>query len=108
MLEWNILENDDGMFGRVFFEESFEVRAACGQDHLVSFAALAVRSNGHVSERLLIPQVLEGSNLSQGSSISKIIHMHINMTDHICLEIIPPQTELLLVIHSKSLSKSEK
>lgn len=79
-LEGNVLEDDDGVLGGIFLQEGLEVWRASGQDHLVSLAALPVRSNRHVGERLLVPQVLEAG-------------------DHVGLEVIPPQAELLLIVH---------
>ena len=43
-LERDILENDDGVLGRVLFEQSLEVGGAGRQDHLVSLAGLSVAS----------------------------------------------------------------
>ena len=80
MLKWNVLQDDDRVLGRIFLQEGLEVWRASGQDHLVSLAALTVRSNRHVGERLLVPQVLEAG-------------------DHVGLEVIPPQAELLLIVH---------
>ena len=50
------------------------------QNHLVSLGVLALSGDGDVTERLLVPQMFERSN-------------------HIGLEIIPAETELLLIIH---------
>ena len=80
MLEGDVFQNDDGMFGRVLLQQGLEVGTAGGEDHLVSLAALAIAGNRHVTEGLLIPQVLEGGH-------------------HVGLEVVPSQTELLLVIH---------
>ena len=43
-LEWNILENDDGVLGGVLLQEGLEVRRASRQDHLVGLARLAIAS----------------------------------------------------------------
>jgi len=80
MVEGHVFEDDDRVLGRVFLQQSLEVRRAGRQDHLVRLATLTVARNGHVSERLLIPEMLEGSN-------------------HVGLEVIPAQAKLLLVIH---------
>ena len=80
MGEGDVFEDDDGMLGGVLLQQSLEVGAAGGQDHLVSLAALAVAGNGHVTEGLLISQVLEGGH-------------------HVGLEVVPSQTELLLIVH---------
>ena len=50
------------------------------------FGALTVTGNRYVSEGLLVPQVFERS-------------------DHIGLEIVPPKTELLLIVHFDRISK---
>merc|ERR1719348_968266 len=76
----HVLEDDDGVLGRVLLQQSLEVGAASREDHLVSLAALPLTGNGHVCEGLLIPQVLEGGH-------------------HVGLEVIPPQAELLLILH---------
>ena len=47
----------------------------------MSFGALAVTSDGHVREGLLISEVLEGS-------------------DHVGLEVVPAEAELLVVMGS--------
>ena len=80
MLEGDVFQDDDGVLGGVLLQQGLEVGRAGGQDHLVRLAALPVAGQGHVAEGLLVPQMLEGG-------------------DHVGLEIIPPQTELLLVIH---------
>ena len=80
MLEWNVLEDDDGVLGRVLLQQSLEVGTAGRENHLVSLAALPVAGNGHVAEGLLVPEVLEGSH-------------------HVGLEVVPSQTKLLLIIH---------
>ena len=43
-LERDILENDDGVLGRVLFKQSLEVGGAGRQDHLVSLAGLSIAS----------------------------------------------------------------
>ena len=42
MLEGDVFQNDDGMFGRVLLQQGLEVGTAGGEDHLVSLAALTV------------------------------------------------------------------
>ena len=59
-------------------ESYLEIGRACGEHHLVCLARLSVAGEGHVREGLLVPQVLE-------------------RRDHVGLEIIPTETELLLV-----------
>ena len=78
VLEWDVLENDDGMLGRILLQQSLEVRRAGGEDHLVSLGALTIAGQGHVTEGLLIPQMFEGGH-------------------HVGLEIIPSQAELLVI-----------
>ena len=80
MLEWNVLEDDDGVLGGVLLQQSLEIGRTSGENHLVSLAALAVAGDGHVAEGLLISEVLEGGH-------------------HVGLEVVPSQTELLLVVH---------
>ena len=55
-LEGHVLEDDDGVLGGVFLEQGLEVGRAGGQDHLVRLAALPVRGDRHIRERLLIPE----------------------------------------------------
>ena len=86
MLKWDIFQNDDRVFGWVFFEQGFEVWGAGRQDHLVSFGALAVTGESYVTKRLFIPQMFEGGH-------------------HVGLEIIPAETKLLLIIHDSFLTK---
>ena len=57
-----------------------EVGAAGRQDHLVGLGALTVTGNGHIRERLLVPEVLEAGH-------------------HVGLEVVPSEAELLLVVH---------
>ena len=79
-LEGNVLEDDDRVLSRIFLQQGLEVGGAGGQDHLVSLAALPVGCNCHIGERLLVPQVLEAGH-------------------HVGLEVVPPQAELLLIVH---------
>ena len=74
------LEDNDRVLSRVLLQQRLEVGRAGGQDHLVRLAALPITGNRHVSERLLIPEVFEGG-------------------DHVGLEVVPSQAELLLVVH---------
>ena len=46
----------------------------------MSLAALTIRRNRHICERLLVPEVLEAG-------------------DHVGLEVVPSQAELLLIVH---------
>ena len=78
MLEGNIFEDDDGMLGRILLEKILEVRTARAENHLVSLGVLALSGDGDVTERLLIPQVLERGN-------------------HIGLKVVPSKAELLIV-----------
>ena len=75
------------MLGWVLLQQCLEVGRAGGQDHLVRLAALPVAGDRHVCERLLVPEVFEGG-------------------DHVGLEIVPSQAELLLIVHL-ACSKSE-
>ena len=86
MLKWDVFQDDDRVFGWVFFEQGFEVWGAGRQDHLVSFGALAVTGESYVTKRLFIPQMFEGGH-------------------HVGLEIIPAETKLLLIIHDSFLTK---
>ena len=74
------LEDNDRVLSRVLLQQRLEVGRAGGQDHLVRLAALPVAGDRHVGERLLVPQVLEAG-------------------DHVGLEVIPPKTKLLLIVH---------
>ncbi len=78
MLEGHVLQDDDGVLGRVLLQQRLEVGRAGRQHHLVRLARLAVAGQGHVREGLLVPQVLEGA-------------------DHVGLEVVPAEAELLLV-----------
>jgi len=80
MMEGDVLQDDDGMLCGILLKQSLKVRATGGQDHFVSFGALTVTCDGDVSERFLIPEVLEAG-------------------DHVGLEVVPSQAKLLLVIH---------
>ena len=80
MLEGDVLEDDDGVLGGVLLQQVLEVGAAGAEDHLVGLGVLALGGDGHVAEGLLIPQVLEAG-------------------DHVGLEIIPAEAELLVVRH---------
>jgi len=75
-----ILQDDDGMLGGVLIQQVLEVGGAGAQDHLVGFGMLPLSGDGHVTKALLIPEVLEGG-------------------DHVGLEIVPTETELLLLGH---------
>ena len=91
------LQNDDRMFCRILFQQVFEVRGAGAQNHLVGLGVLALMislhalqhatgnkgylgGNGDVAEALLISQVLERG-------------------DHVGLEVVPAEAELLVVGH---------
>ena len=74
------LQDDNGMLGGVLIQQVLEVGGAGGENHLVCLGALAVAGQGHVAEGLLVPQVLEAG-------------------DHVGLEIVPTETELLLLGH---------
>ena len=91
------LQNDDRMFCRILFQQVFEVRGAGAQNHLVGLGVLALMislhalqhatgnkgylgGNGDVAEALLISQVLERG-------------------DHVGLEVVPAEAELLVVSH---------
>ena len=93
----DVLEDDDWVLGWVLLQQVLEVGGASTQNHLVSFCVLTLKiaeplpfnwkqqteylsCNGHITEAFLIPEVFEGGN-------------------HVGLEIVPSQTELLLVIH---------
>ena len=87
------LQNDDRMFCRILFQQVFEIRGAGAQNHLVGLGVLALMislhatgnkgylgGNGDVAEALLISQVLERG-------------------DHVGLEVVPAEAELLIVGH---------
>ena len=50
MLEWNVLEDDDGVLGGVLLQQSLEIGRTSGENHLVSLAALTIASQSHVTE----------------------------------------------------------
>ena len=94
------LQNNDGMFCRILIQQVFEVRGAGAQNHLVGLGVLALIisfhtlqhatgngdylcCNGDVAEALLISQVLERG-------------------DHVGLEVVPAEAELLIIGHGKS------
>ena len=85
------------MFCRILIQQVFEVRGAGAQNHLVGLGVLALMislhalqhatgnkgylgGNGDVTEALLISQVLERG-------------------DHVSLEVVPAEAELLVVRH---------
>jgi len=78
VVEWDVLEDNDGVLGWVLFQQGLEVGGARREDHLVGLAGLPVTGQGHVCERLLVPEVLE-------------------RRDHVGLEIVPAEAKLLLV-----------
>ena len=78
MVEGNIFEDDDGMFGRILLEKVLEVWTARAENHLVSLGVLALSGDGDVTEGLLIPQVLEGGH-------------------HVGLKIVPSKAKLLII-----------
>jgi hypothetical protein len=82
VLEGDVFEDDDWVLGWVLLEKSFEVGRARREDHFVgsgpAFARLSIARERDVREGLLVAQVLEGR-------------------DHVGLEVVPSQTELLLV-----------
>ena len=97
VVEGNIFEDDDGMFGGILLEKILEVWTARAENHLVSLGVLTLRgcnqrtcyqkkatkdewilAYGHVTERLFISQMFEGGH-------------------HVGLEVIPPQTKLLII-----------
>ena len=78
MLEWNILQDDNGMFGRILFQQVLEVRTTGAENHLVGLGMLTLGGDGHVTEGLLIPQVLERGH-------------------HVGLKIVPSKAELLII-----------
>ena len=80
MLEWNILQDDNGMFGRILFQQVLEVRTAGAENHLMGLGMLTLGGDGHVTKRFLISQVLERGH-------------------HVGLEIIPSQAKLLIIRH---------
>jgi len=80
VLERNILQNDDGVFCWILFQKCLEVGAAGRQNHLVGLGALPVAGDGHIRERLLVPEVLEAGH-------------------HVGLEVVPSQAKLLLIVH---------
>ena len=78
VVEGNIFEDDDGMFGGILLEKILEVWTARAENHLVSLGVLTLGGDGHVTEGLLIPQVLERGH-------------------HVGLKIVPSETELLVI-----------
>ena len=43
-LERNVLQDDDGVLGRILLQQCLEVRRASREDHLVSLARLSIAS----------------------------------------------------------------
>ena len=80
MHERDVLQDDDGVLGGVLLQQVLEIWAAGAQDHLVGLGVLTLGGNSHVTEGLLVPQMLE-------------------RCDHVGLEIIPAQAKLLIVSH---------
>jgi len=78
--ERDVLQDDDGVLGRVLLKEVLEVGRACTEDHLVCLGVLTLGSNGDIAETFFIPQVFEGCN-------------------HVGLEVVPSEAELLVVSH---------
>ena len=83
MLERNILEYYYGMFGWILFQQVLEIWATRAQNHLVCLGVLTLGSDCNVTETLLVSQVFEGC-------------------DHVRLEIVPTEAELLVIRHLKS------
>lgn len=54
MIEGDVLQDDDGMLRWILLEKSFEVGAAGGQDHFVSFTCLSVTGQCHLKEQCAI------------------------------------------------------
>ena len=92
----DVLQDDNGMLGGVLLQKVLEVWRACTEDHLVCLGMLTLvkqkhqhkkhglkylSSNGDVTEAFFVPQMFEGC-------------------DHVSLEVIPPQAELLVISHS--------
>ena len=50
MLEWNILQDDNGMFGRILFQQVLEVRTAGAENHLVGLGMLTLGGDGNVTK----------------------------------------------------------
>merc|ERR1719219_2099551 len=50
VLEWNILQDDDWMLGRILFQQVLEVRTAGAENHLVSLGVLSLSGNGNVTK----------------------------------------------------------
>ncbi len=78
MLKGHVFEDNDGMLGRILFQEGLEVGRARGQDHLVGLAGLTVAGQRDVREGFLVAKVFEGR-------------------DHVGLKVVPSQAELLLI-----------
>ena len=62
MVEWNILEDDDWVFGRILLQQVLEVWGTSAENHLVSLGVLTLGGNGDIAEGLLISKMLEGSH----------------------------------------------
>ena len=97
MGEWHVLEDDDGVLGWVLLQQVLEVWRTGAENHLVSLGVLTlsgcnqrscyqkkaskdewILAYGHVTERLFISQMFERGH-------------------HVGLEVIPPQTKLLII-----------
>jgi hypothetical protein len=61
MLEGDILQDDDGMLGRILLQQCLEVGEQA-EDHLVGLGALPVTGDGHVCEGFLILEVFEADH----------------------------------------------
>jgi len=70
-LERNILQNDDGVLGRVLFKQGLEVGGAGRQDHLVSLAGLSVASL-ETKIRILKTHLLTTTKYMYSGTISNI------------------------------------
>ena len=79
------LEVDQGMAVRILLQNPLEKRRAGSQDHLVSLNLIVVAGKSHVSEVLLLLELVEG-----------VADVH--------LEVIPAQTKLITGTHSPELS----
>ena len=93
------LQNDNRVLGRILLQQVLEVWGAGTKDHLVGFRVLTLNNirqgcvylngkylsgNGHITEALLISEVFEGGN-------------------HVGLEVIPAEAELLVISHGEML-----
>ena len=81
VVEWDIFQDDDWVFGWVLLQQVLEVGAAGAEDHLVGLGVLPLRGDGDVTEGLVSAEILERGH-------------------HVSLEVVPPEAKLLIITGS--------